>query len=81
MKKKKIEAEKKEKKPSNPDMGTYNPLPVTFETFSHTFIVQAKKKGNELKTKHFGTCDRFFDPKNYKRKLNVPGPGNYDMIA
>ena len=62
-------------------MGTYEPFPVTYETFSHTFHIQQKKKGTELKSKLFGTSDRFFDPKNYKRKLNVPGPGNYPMIA
>ena len=60
-------------------MGSYNPYPVLYQTFSQTFSV--KKNKSELKSKLFGTCNRFFDPKMYKRKLNVPGPGNYNMIA
>jgi len=65
-------------------LGTYDPVPVLFDTFWHTFAVYGKKKFNpkEAKSKFLGTADRFVDPKKFKsKKLVVPGPGNYDMIA
>ena len=81
LKKKQEDLEKKQKRPPLPDMGTYKPHPVTFDTFARTFSNREQNKKIEAKSKLFGTCNRFFDPKMYKRKLNVPGPGNYDMIA
>ena len=65
-------------------LGTYDPVPVLFDTFWHTFAVYGKKKFNpkEPPSKFLGTADRFVDPKKFKsKKLIVPGPGNYDMIA
>lgn len=65
-------------------IGTYDPIPVTYDTFWHTFTVFGKKKRNpkEAPSKMLGTDARFHDPKTAKvKRLIVPGPGNYEMIA
>jgi hypothetical protein len=58
---------------------------VTYDTFWHTFTQYGNKKitGKEPKSKLLGLDERFHDPKKCKIKhvLNVPGPGNYPMIA
>ena len=67
-------------------LGSYNPVPTTYDTFWKTFNVFSEKKKKKEKgppSKLFGLEARFPDPKKtkIKNKLNVPGPGNYDMIA
>jgi hypothetical protein len=65
-------------------LGTYDPIPVLFDTFWQTFTVFGKKKRNpkEPPSKFLGTADRFVDPKKLKvKRLIVPAPGDYNMIA
>jgi hypothetical protein len=55
---------------------------VTYETFGLGFFQKEKSKEKSAKSKMFGTSERFTDEKKSKvKRLIVPGPGNYDMIA
>ena len=69
------------KKPLWPDIGTYNPLPVTYRTFSEGLTKSKEKGAASLNKKGFGAQDRF---QYQKKTLNyiklIPGPGNYDMV-
>lgn len=83
---KKITAAKEKKigKSPFPDIGSYNPFPVTYDTFGLGFFKIEKNKGGDkgMKSKLFGTSERFHDVKKAKvKRIIVPGPGMYDMIA
>ncbi|CAD8139398.1 unnamed protein product [Paramecium octaurelia] len=71
---------KKRGKSALPDVGSYNPEPVSFTTFNK---LQGNAKKKERVDKHtFGTDVRFKDPKKSKSKQGLlPGPGQYPMIV
>jgi hypothetical protein len=80
-KKKHGEDAKKNKKSTFPDVGTFNPHPVAFKTFSKEFELRKEKKDQKI-VKMWGTAPRFVMKKdNKKDPNNFPGPGNYDMRA
>jgi hypothetical protein len=57
---------------------------VTYDTFGLGFFKIEKNKGGDkgMKSKLFGTSERFHDVKKAKvKRIIVPGPGMYDMIA
>ena len=64
-------------------MCSYDPTPVTFDTFASTFTSMAKLKGSKPPdSKFFGTNERFnYLRKSKSTKLIVPGPGNYDLTS
>jgi len=80
-KKKHGEQQKKVKKSTFPDMGSFNPHPVAFKTFSKELELTKDKKGKK-DSKMWGTSARFVAKKDPKKDANnFPGPGNYPMIA
>ncbi|CAD8060988.1 unnamed protein product [Paramecium sonneborni] len=74
------EQAKKRGKSALPDVGSYNPEPLSFTTFNK---LQVNSKKKEKVDKHtFGTDTRFKDPKKSKSKqILLPGPGQYPMIV
>ena len=83
MKKKYADSQKKIKKSTLPDMGTYNGFPNDFDTFAKKLFNKPKKDvQSNQKSKFWGSSERFFDPKKAKvKRIPVPGPGMYNMIA
>ncbi|CAD8139487.1 unnamed protein product [Paramecium pentaurelia] len=74
------EQAKKRGKSALPDVGSYNPEPLSFTTFNK---LQVNTKKKERVDKHtFGTDERFKDPKKSKSKQSLlPGPGQYPLIV
>lgn len=64
-------------------MGSYNPHPVTFNTFGIN-LQMLDKKEKRPKTAHdnkfFGTETRFDLKSTKSKKSLVPGPGNYEIV-
>jgi len=80
-KKKHAENQKKGKKSTYPDMGTYNSQPVEYKTFGKQLELAKEKKGGK-DSKIWGTAGRFTTRKDPKKDPNnFPGPGNYPMVA
>jgi len=78
--KKHAEHAKKTKKSSLPDMGTYNPIPVSFGTFQKLEAISKDKEKSGSKVKTWGTQERF-GKKGKKTDEGGPGPGKYNTIA
>ena len=55
-------------------MGTYNPLPVEYSTFSQSTLSKSKS------VKGFGTNERFEYLNKKKKKIVLPGPNKYNTI-
>jgi len=80
-KKKHVELSKKSKKSPFPDVGSFNPHPVSFRTFAKDMELRKEKK-DQKNVKIWGTSSRFVTKKDSKKDPNnFPGPGTYPMIA